>query len=65
LKLFLNCFFTNAFFLFCDIQGAHHSDLSHVGPTPKDTPDVKEAFARITTIIGRWLEEVEAEGEEE
>jgi hypothetical protein len=39
--------------------------LSHVGPSPNDTPDVKEAFARITAIIGRWLEEVEAEGVEE
>jgi Serine carboxypeptidase S28 len=39
-------------------QGAHHSDLSHVGPTPNDTPDVKEAFLRITSIIADWLDEV-------
>jgi hypothetical protein len=42
-------------------KGAHHSDLSHVGPSPNDTPDVKEAFAQITKIIGDWLDEVRAE----
>lgn len=43
------------------VKGAHHSDLSHVGPTPNDTPDVKEAFVQITTIIGEWLDEVRAD----
>lgn len=45
----------------CSQKGAHHSDLSHVGPTPNDTPDVKEAFVQITKIIGDWLDEVRAE----
>lgn len=43
------------------VNGAHHSDLSHVGPTPNDTPDVKEAFVEITKIIGDWLNEVREE----
>ena len=49
---------TNRAATYIQMQGAHHSDLSHVGPSPNDTPDVKAAFERITTIIGDWLEEV-------
>jgi Serine carboxypeptidase S28 len=43
------------------VNGAHHSDLSHTGPTDKDTPDVKEAFIRITAIIGEWIDDVKTE----
>ena len=45
-------------------KGAHHSDLSHVGPTPNDTPDVKEAFVQISKIIGGWLDEVQEDKNE-
>ena len=40
------------------VNGAHHSDLSHTGPTENDTPDVKEAFVEITATIGKWLDDV-------
>jgi hypothetical protein len=43
------------------VNGAHHSDLSHTGPTENDTPDVAEAFIRITAIIGEWLDDVRNE----
>lgn len=43
------------------VNGAHHSDLSHTGPTENDTPDVREAFRRITAIIGDWIDEVKTE----
>lgn len=44
------------------VNAAHHSDLSHGGPTENDTPDVKEAFVRIGATIGEWLDDVRAEG---
>lgn len=40
------------------VNGAHHSDLSHGGPSENDTPDVKEAFVEITATIGKWLDDV-------
>jgi Serine carboxypeptidase S28 len=40
------------------VNGAHHSDLSHTGPSESDTPDVIEAFERIAGIIGDWLVDV-------
>lgn len=43
------------------INGAHHTDLSHTGPTEKDTPDVKHAYVEITDIIGEWLNEIRTE----
>ena len=43
------------------INGAHHSDLSHVGPTSSDTPDVKAAYVEIAEILEIWLEEVRTE----
>ena len=43
-------------------NGAHHSDLSHQGPSDKDTPDVKEGFIKIAEILGTWIDEVKAEG---
>jgi AraC-like DNA-binding protein len=40
-------------------NGAHHSDLSHVGPSPtRDSPDVQAGFLQIQTILGTWLAEV-------
>uniref|UniRef100_A0A7R9WFY5 Prolylcarboxypeptidase n=1 Tax=Pseudictyota dubia TaxID=2749911 RepID=A0A7R9WFY5_9STRA len=41
-------------------NGAHHSDLSHQGPTDRDTPDLKEGFGQIEKILGGWLEDVHA-----
>lgn len=43
------------------VNGAHHSDLSHVGPTPNDTPDVKTAYIEIANILEEWLNELKAE----
>jgi hypothetical protein len=39
-------------------NGAHHSDLRVAGPQPYDTPDIQEGHARITELIGTWLDEV-------
>ena len=44
-------------------NGAHHSDLSHVGPTDADTDDIKEGYVKIQNILERWLEDVKAEVE--
>jgi hypothetical protein len=44
------------------INGAHHSDLTHEGPSAKDTDDVKQAHKQISAIIGKWLSAVEDEG---
>ena len=41
--------------------GAHHSDLSHLGPTKNDTREITMAFKKITKIIGRWIDEVKNE----
>ena len=37
-------------------NGAHHSDLSHQGPTDADTDDLKQGFVDITNILSGWLE---------
>ena len=39
-------------------NGAHHSDLSHLGPNDRDTDDIKEGHNVITRIIGKWLSEL-------
>mmetsp|Transcript_52647 Transcript_52647/g.59823 ORF Transcript_52647/g.59823 Transcript_52647/m.59823 type:complete len:169 (-) Transcript_52647:54-560(-) len=39
-------------------NGAHHSDLSHLGPNPRDTPDIAEGYKTITRLFGEWLDEV-------
>ncbi|MGK3749919.1 MAG: hypothetical protein ACI8RD_002217 [Bacillariaceae sp.] len=41
--------------------GAHHSELSHLGPTKNDTREVTMAFKKITKIIGSWIDEVKNE----
>ena len=41
-------------------NGAHHSDLSHVGPSENDTDDIKEGFVTITHIIEKWLDDIKA-----
>ena len=41
-------------------NGAHHSDLSHVGPSKDDTADIKKGFKTISTILSRWLKEVKS-----
>jgi len=44
-------------------NGAHHSDLSHVGPSELDTQDIREGFVKITSILERWLNEIKNENE--
>ncbi|KAL7520276.1 hypothetical protein ACHAWX_005008 [Stephanocyclus meneghinianus] len=44
-------------------NGAHHSDLSHVGPSDKDTDDIRLGFVQITNILAKWLDEIKAESE--
>ena len=39
-------------------NGAHHSDLSHDPPGPRDTPDVTAARAQATALLERWLHEI-------
>lgn len=41
-------------------NGAHHSDLSHVGPSEKDTDDIRLGFVQITNILAGWLDEIKA-----
>jgi hypothetical protein len=43
------------------VNGAHHSDLTHTGPSDLDTADVKQAHADIANQIGLWLDEIRAE----
>mmetsp|Transcript_21216 Transcript_21216/g.44553 ORF Transcript_21216/g.44553 Transcript_21216/m.44553 type:complete len:559 (+) Transcript_21216:121-1797(+) len=42
-------------------NGAHHSDLSHVGPSDNDTEDIRLGFIQITNILNDWLNEVKEE----
>eukprot|EP00804_Cyclotella_cryptica_P001729 CCRYP_009090-RA/>CCRYP_009090-RA protein AED:0.07 eAED:0.07 QI:0/-1/0/1/-1/1/1/0/558 len=42
-------------------NGAHHSDLSHVGPSDGDTYDIKQGFVQITNILAKWLDEIKAD----
>jgi pimeloyl-ACP methyl ester carboxylesterase len=39
-------------------NGAHHSDLTHQGPSENDTPDIKEGHLKIANFIAQWLDEV-------
>jgi pimeloyl-ACP methyl ester carboxylesterase len=39
-------------------NGAHHSDLSHQGPSDADTDDIKEGFVQIAAILENWLDEI-------
>ena len=39
-------------------NGAHHSDLSHRGPSEDDTEDIKQGFKLITNVIATWLLEI-------
>lgn len=45
-------------------NGAHHSDLSHQGPTDKDTADIKAGYLEIAEILGMWLDEIREESKE-
>lgn len=45
-------------------NGAHHSDLTHNGPSDADTPDIKDAHVRITKIVSDWLDETREEYKE-
>merc|ERR1719350_1552709 len=39
-------------------NGAHHSDLSHEGPSDADTDDIKEGFKKIAYTLEKWLNEI-------
>lgn len=39
-------------------NGAHHSDLSHQGPSERDTLDIREGFNKIEQLLGEWLRSV-------
>lgn len=41
-------------------NGAHHSDLSHTGPSKDDTPDVKQAFVQIQNYLEEWLNDIQS-----
>jgi len=43
-------------------NGAHHSDLSHLGPIPEDTPDIANGYKFITRLLGEWIDEVKGIG---
>jgi hypothetical protein len=38
-------------------NGAHHSDLSHLGPSTDDTDDIKEGYKKIKQILSEWLDD--------
>jgi lysosomal Pro-X carboxypeptidase len=42
-------------------NGAHHSDLTHRGPSEEDTDDIKHGFATITNILQSWLGQIQVE----
>ena len=42
-------------------NGAHHSDLNHMGPRSVDTEDIKQAFPLVIQAMTRWLTEINAE----
>ena len=42
-------------------NGAHHSDLSHVGPSDNDTDDIRLGFVQITNILAGWLDDIKVE----
>ena len=39
-------------------NGAHHSDLTHIGPQDDDTDDIKEGHIRIKQILEEWLDDI-------
>jgi hypothetical protein len=39
-------------------NGAHHSDLSHQGPTAADTEDIQQAFVEIANLLEKWLNDI-------
>ena len=42
-------------------NGAHHSDLTHEGPSDADTEDIRAGFTRITEILEGWIAEIKSE----
>eukprot|EP00979_Chaetoceros_neogracilis_P001940 scaffold349_cov267-Chaetoceros_neogracile.AAC.35 len=43
-------------------NGAHHSDLSAVGPSVRDTDDIRDGFVQIRNILEDWLTTVSRGG---
>jgi hypothetical protein len=37
-------------------NGAHHSDLSAVGPSDRDTLDIQHGYVQIASILKEWLD---------
>ncbi|KAL7530631.1 hypothetical protein ACHAXR_003601 [Thalassiosira sp. AJA248-18] len=46
-------------------NGAHHSDLNHVGPMDNDTEDIREGYVQITDILEKWLGDIKVEYKQE
>ena len=42
-------------------NGAHHSELNHVGPNYRDSDDIKKGYIAISHLIGTWITEVRHE----
>jgi hypothetical protein len=40
-------------------NGAHHSDLSHQGPSAQDTWDIRQGYDKIEQLLGKWLQEIQ------
>ena len=39
-------------------NGAHHSDLTHGGPTEYDSDDIKAGHVQIQNILEKWLDQI-------
>lgn len=44
-------------------NGAHHSDLTHRGPSEDDTDDIKQGFETIKSILQNWLDQIQIENQ--
>jgi len=42
-------------------NGAHHSDLSHQGPSEEDTNDIKQGFESVRQLLKAWLIDIQKE----
>jgi len=42
-------------------NGAHHSELGNVWPRKYETNDIQAGYDTITTILGKWLSEIQSE----
>ncbi len=42
-------------------NGAHHSELSHTGPSEEDTDDIQASFVQIQNQLAEWFDEINAQ----